>query len=153
MAQTFLHIFFNGIQRAERILAGDRKDSAIKSELRCESSKRPENTFRKGLRLPRAQFAWEINMSAVPRGEPFLQAEPIASPQRALMRNSNGLPSEQIMEGSPEEWQIRFQSLQQWICELLIKNQQLRMALMEVKAREPGDGRGAWSNWSSRIGL
>jgi hypothetical protein len=29
--------------------------------------------------------------------------------------------------------------LQEWICELLIKNQQLRMALIEVKARERGD--------------
>jgi hypothetical protein len=31
------------------------------------------------------------------------------------------------------------ESLQAWICELLIKNQQLRMALMEVKAREQTD--------------
>jgi hypothetical protein len=31
------------------------------------------------------------------------------------------------------------ESLQEWICELLIKNQQLRMALVELKARERMD--------------
>ena len=35
----------------------------------------------------------------------------------------------------PAQWQIRLQNLQVWICELLIKNQQLRMALVEAKAR------------------
>jgi hypothetical protein len=36
------------------------------------------------------------------------------------------------------------ESLQEWICELLIKNQQLRIALMEVKAgRMDCVGRGA----------
>ena len=43
------------------------------------------------------------------------------------------------MEGLPEEWQVRFRSLRELICQLLIKNQQLRMALMEMKGREPGD--------------
>jgi hypothetical protein len=28
----------------------------------------------------------------------------------------------------PEEWQDRLRSLEQWVCELLIKNQKLRMA-------------------------
>jgi hypothetical protein len=31
------------------------------------------------------------------------------------------------------------ESLQEWICELLIKNHQVRMALMELKARERMD--------------
>jgi hypothetical protein len=31
------------------------------------------------------------------------------------------------------------ESLQKWICELLIKNQQLRMALVELKAKERMD--------------
>jgi hypothetical protein len=41
-----------------------------------------------------------------------------------------------------EEWQDRLQSLQLWICELLVKNQQLRMSLALATAaeqREPGD--------------
>jgi hypothetical protein len=43
------------------------------------------------------------------------------------------------MEGLPEDWQIRLRGLQECICELLIKNQQLRMTLIEMKTREPGD--------------
>ena len=42
---------------------------------------------------------------------------------------------ELLFEGSQDEWQIRQQTLQEWICVLLIKNQQLRMELMEVKAK------------------
>jgi hypothetical protein len=36
-----------------------------------------------------------------------------------------------------EEWEAKMNSLQRWICELLIKNQQLRIALMERKVTEP----------------
>lgn len=42
------------------------------------------------------------------------------------------------MNDTRQEWQDQLTSLQQWVCELLIKNQQLRMALMEMKAKEPG---------------
>jgi hypothetical protein len=44
--------------------------------------------------------------------------------------------SEEVL---PERWRTRLQGLQDWICELLIKNQQLRVALMEMQAREPED--------------
>jgi hypothetical protein len=36
-----------------------------------------------------------------------------------------------------EEWEAKLNSLQGWICELLIKNQQLRIALMDSKVTEP----------------
>lgn len=36
----------------------------------------------------------------------------------------------------PEEWQDRLRSLEQWVCELLIKNQKLRMALESARAQE-----------------
>jgi len=36
----------------------------------------------------------------------------------------------------PEEWQDHLRSLQRWICELLIKNQELRMALESATAQE-----------------
>lgn len=36
----------------------------------------------------------------------------------------------------PEEWQDQLKSLQQWVCELLITNQQLRMALESTMAQE-----------------
>jgi hypothetical protein len=37
---------------------------------------------------------------------------------------------------SQDEWRRRVCSLQQWVSELLIKNQQLRMTLMELQAAE-----------------
>jgi hypothetical protein len=43
------------------------------------------------------------------------------------------------MEAPQSNWNIRLQSLQEWVCELLIKNQQLRMALMEMKDQKEGD--------------
>lgn len=51
-------------------------------------------------------------------------------------------PNQQPNWELEEEWQDRLRSLQQWICELLIKNQQLRMSLELATAaerREPGD--------------
>jgi hypothetical protein len=36
----------------------------------------------------------------------------------------------------PEEWQEHLRSLQQWVCDLLIKNQELRMALDSATAEE-----------------
>jgi hypothetical protein len=43
------------------------------------------------------------------------------------------------MARGPEEWQDKLRSLQQWVCELLIKNQELRMALESATAPENGD--------------
>ena len=42
----------------------------------------------------------------------------------------------------PEEWQDHLRGLQQWVCELLIKNQELRLALesaiAQVKEKQDG---------------
>jgi len=48
---------------------------------------------------------------------------------------------EEPAQGS-EEWQKLLNSLQQWVCELLIKNQELRMALESAaaQAKEKRDG-------------
>jgi hypothetical protein len=35
-----------------------------------------------------------------------------------------------------EEWQDRLKSLEQWVCELLVKNQKLRMSLQSVISAE-----------------
>jgi hypothetical protein len=35
----------------------------------------------------------------------------------------------------PDEWQDRLRSLEQWVCELLIKNQELRLALESSAAQ------------------
>jgi hypothetical protein len=44
-------------------------------------------------------------------------------------------PLEISPEGLEKEWRIRLQSLQEWLCLLLAKNQQLRMELMEARAK------------------
>lgn len=54
---------------------------------------------------------------------------------RAASAAMPGDRSELLFEGMQDEWQIRQQTLQEWICVLLIKNQQLRTELMEVKAK------------------
>jgi hypothetical protein len=54
----------------------------------------------------------------------------------------NQQPNQHLNWELEEEWQERLRSLQQWICELLIKNQQLRMSLelaTAAEGREPGD--------------
>ena len=84
-------------------------------------------------------------MTGPPGGGPSPHAASIAAVQRPGTIVSVGspvsvvAPPEWTMEGLPEEWQVRFRSLREWICQLLIKNQQLRMALMEMKGRKPGD--------------
>jgi hypothetical protein len=79
-------------------------------------------------------------MAAQQRQEPFTQAPagPIAPVQRLTGAPVEGLRHEQPGQGLEEEWQDRLRSLQQLICELLIKNQQLRMSLELAKAPEPG---------------
>jgi hypothetical protein len=56
--------------------------------------------------------------------------------QRLASRVIEGPQCEEPTRG-PEEWQKLLNSLQQWVCELLIKNQELRMAL-ESAAQEKG---------------
>ena len=43
--------------------------------------------------------------------------------------------NEEMARGT-EEWQEKLRSLQQRVCELLIKNQELRMALQSATAQE-----------------
>ncbi len=63
--------------------------------------------------------------------EPFAQAHAgtIERMQRLRGASVAGLRHEQPDQGLEEEWDERLRSLQRCICELLIKNQQLRMAL------------------------
>lgn len=70
---------------------------------------------------------------------PFSQADAIASIRCRVSNASAGFVSEAPSADPHEDWEIRLRSLQDWICELLIKNQQLRVALMELKARRHGD--------------
>ena len=54
--------------------------------------------------------------------------------QRPASRLTAG-PEEELTRG-PEEWQDQMKRLQQWVCELLIKNQELRLALASTMAQE-----------------
>jgi hypothetical protein len=70
-------------------------------------------------------------MAAQPYQEPFAQAhagtlEPV---QRLRSASVAGRRHEQPDQRVEEQWHERLRSLQRCICELLIKNQQLRMAL------------------------
>lgn len=68
----------------------------------------------------------------------FSQADAIASIKRRVIKATAGFV-EAPNADPQEEWEIRLRSLQDWICELLIKNQQLRIALMEMNALVTGD--------------
>ena len=73
--------------------------------------------------------------------EPFAHAPvfAFASVQRLTGAPDAGWPHEQPYQRREEEWQDRLRSLQQRICELLLKNQQLRMLLESAEAPEGGD--------------
>jgi hypothetical protein len=83
-------------------------------------------------------------MTTQQRQEPFGQAptDTIASLQRLMSAPVSGLRHQQLDRGpgGPEEqWQDHLRILQQWICELLFKNQQLRMSLEAALAPERED--------------
>ena len=72
-------------------------------------------------------------MTTLPTGIPFSQDAPVNSATHATVTVAVDRAGNPAAEGSQEEWQTRLRSLEQWICELLIKNQQLRWALMEME--------------------
>ncbi len=53
----------------------------------------------------------------------------------ALTQTGNG-SWDPLPDGSHNDWQRRVYILQQCVCDLLIKNQQLRIALMELQAKQ-----------------
>jgi hypothetical protein len=78
-----------------------------------------------------------INMTTLPPGIPFSQDAPANLVKLNVVAAPAGRVSALAMEDSHEEWQSRLRSLQQLICDLLIKNQQLRWALTEMEELEP----------------
>jgi hypothetical protein len=67
-------------------------------------------------------------MSALPPEKTYSETDPIAAAAH-MMANASGARSASATEGGQEENQIQMLNLQWWICELLIKNQQLRVKL------------------------
>jgi hypothetical protein len=72
-------------------------------------------------------------MTTLPPGIPLSQDAPVNSVKPTAAAVPVGRGSNLATEDSQEEWQSRLRSMQQLICELLVKNQQLRWALMEMK--------------------
>jgi hypothetical protein len=68
----------------------------------------------------------------------------ISEVRRLTSARVPGMNHEQPDQGS-EEWRDRLQALEQWICELLIENQRLRMLFREeiLPIPERNDGQGA----------
>ena len=76
-------------------------------------------------------------MTAEQRHKPFGNA--IAgsiTPLQSLASRFIAPPQDEEPARGPEEWHDHLRSLQQWVCELLIKNQELRMALELATAQE-----------------
>ena len=73
-------------------------------------------------------------MISLPYGRPMSSAEPIAPLQAPGRTSGSGSQLNPTPEESYQAWQFQLWSLQECICELLIKNQQLRMALRELKS-------------------
>jgi hypothetical protein len=71
------------------------------------------------------------------RQKPFGKATAgsITPLQRLASRVIAGPHYEEPVRGA-EEWQDHLRSLQQWVCDLLIKNEELRMALDSATAQE-----------------
>ena len=76
-------------------------------------------------------------MTASQSEKPLSHAIPVVPMQRMSIAASGGSRPEMPIDESPEEWQIRLLGLQELICELLIKNQRLRAALLEATSASP----------------
>jgi hypothetical protein len=83
-------------------------------------------------------------MISSPLGEPVgpTQADTTTSSPHPALSDSNRVLSRLNAETPQQEYQLQMSTLQYCICELLIKNQQLRLALMEMKAKGQGDDNG-----------
>jgi hypothetical protein len=97
-------------------------------------------------------MAPECIMISHPYGRPMSPAEPIASLQATGRTSGAGSQLTPTPEESHQAWRFQLGNLQECICELLIKNQQLRMALRELKATlsDDVDGYGVWKNSPGR---
>ena len=76
------------------------------------------------------------------------------APINSMKHNATAVPLGRVSSLAAEtlhaDWERQVQSLRQLICELLVKNQQLRWALMEMKAHELRDKEGPAKHKSSK---
>lgn len=74
------------------------------------------------------------------RQEDFAQtnSEAVAPEQNTERAHIESRGHEELAQRIEVAWQGHIETLQQYLCELLLKNQQLRMALMAAKEPERG---------------
>jgi hypothetical protein len=70
---------------------------------------------------------------------PLSPARHIAPMQCTGIAASVGFRSEPPISEPSDEWHVRLRSLHELICELLIKNQRLRVALLEATSASPAE--------------
>lgn len=104
-----------------------------------ERAARPDSAYPNEPGTREILIAPETNMTALICEEKFSQADAIVSTKCRKTTDSAGFLEDAPIANPQEEWETRLRSLQEWICELLIKNQQLRMELMKMKASRAGD--------------
>jgi hypothetical protein len=75
-------------------------------------------------------------MTALLPESSFSQNAPVNPAKHNAAAVPLGRASNLAAEAFHDEWEGQVQSLRQLICELLVKNQQLRWALMEMKEHE-----------------
>ena len=83
-------------------------------------------------------------MNTEQRQKPFGNtAEESFTPLQRMTSQVVAGPQHEEPARGPEDWQDHLRSLQQCVCELLIKNQELRMALESAMAQEKEKGTGS----------
>ena len=81
-------------------------------------------------------------MTTSPAEIPFLRDTPVNLVERIEVAIPVDRFSTLGTKDSLEEWQSQLRGLQQWLCELLIVNQQLRWALKDMKQVESTETEG-----------
>ena len=102
------------------------------------------------LPCPKESLYAGINMTTLLPGSSFSQHAPVNSVKHKAAAVALGRVSNLAAEALHHDWEGQVQSLRQLICELLVKNQQLRWALMEMKEHELRDKEGPSRHKSSK---
>jgi hypothetical protein len=82
-----------------------------------------------------------IDMTTLLPESSFSQHGPVNSMKHIAAAVPLGRVSNHAAEVLHDDWERQVQSLRQLICELLLKNQQLRWALTEMREHELGAGK------------
>ena len=90
------------------------------------------NTMTLAIRYPMATYRWQALLSQAHTGS-------VTQIQQLKNVNTESPKHEQWKDKIDEEWQGHLDTLQRYVCDLLIKNRQLRMTLMAGTASREGN--------------